>query len=165
MTFKSLIVGLCAALALTGCVEVQVGPSKPAAVALTSVSTAGAPNPRAFTASLNNYRAQAGRPAVVPNPRLIAAAQAHARDMASQGYFSHRGKNGSMVRNRVRAQGYDGCFWAENLAMGQTSEAQVLRDWAASPGHNRNLLSRAQEYGLGRVGDIWVLVLGSRCAR
>lgn len=152
-----------AAFALVGCVTVQLGPPPPPEV--TRLDTSGAPAGAPMAQAVNAFRAQNGRPPLRENRRLVAAAQAYARVQHSTGGISHVGPNGSRVSDRIRAQGYDACFWAENLAKGQGSVPEVVQDWIESPGHRRNLLSQASEFGYGRYGDTWVIVFGTRCDR
>jgi uncharacterized protein YkwD len=117
-----------------------------------------------FGAGLNAERARNGRGPLVGSPQLVAAAQAHAQDMATNGYFSHSGRNGSTLRTRAEAAGYRGCTLAENIAAGQPTEAAVLAAWMASSGHRANILNAdVTQYGLGRAGDKWVLMFGQPC--
>ncbi len=119
-------------------------------------------DPKAIQA-LNDYRASNGRAALAYSPRLEAAALAHASDMAAQGFFDHRGSDGSTVGGRVRRQGYGWCFVAENIAQGQLSLAEVMQAWADSRGHRRSMLAReAREFALIEApGRIWVMVLAA----
>jgi uncharacterized protein YkwD len=118
----------------------------------------------AFGKALNEFRASQGRGPVVADAELTAAAEAHARDMASNGYFSHESLDGSRSGDRAKRAG---CSWraaAENIAWGQTSESQVLQGWADSAGHRRNMLGASYtRYGLGRAGTNWVLMFADRC--
>ncbi len=119
-------------------------------------------------ASLNGYRAQAGRPALTEHPALQATAEAHARDMVQRRYFSHTGADGSSVGDRLRAQGYRWCHVAENIAKGQTSLGQVMDGWFFSPGHRTNMIARdAVHFGLARSGTakdaVWVMVFARPC--
>ena len=61
------------------------------------------------------------------------------------------------------AAGYPWCLIAENIAKGQTSQAEVMQAWANSPPHRTNMLRPGiRDFGLARApGDIWVLVLGA----
>lgn len=112
---------------------------------------------------LNAARAAQGRSPVVENARLSRSARDHAADMVAQGYFSHTGQNGSSFSDRARAAGY-ACAAAENIASGQRSEAEVMTAWMNSSGHRRNiLLADAREFGIGRVDNMWVLVMGRGC--
>lgn len=148
-----------AAFALGAC-----QPTPPAATTSAPVSQVAAPAASSGIASLlNTQRAAQGRGAISEDPRLSAAAQAHAQDMAANGYFSHTGLNGSRFTQRAQAAGY-GCAVAENIASGQRSEAEVVNVWMNSSGHRRNiLLGRASEFGIGRSGTVWVLMMGSGC--
>lgn len=121
-----------------------------------------------FTGWINQVRGNQGLRSLSPHPRLEAAARAHATDMLRNGYFSHTGLNGSKVRNRITAQGYSGCFWAENIAYGDLSASEVFNAWMESRGHRRNMLHRrAHHYGLASAGSgqdtFWVLVFGAPC--
>lgn len=100
------------------------------------------------------------------DPRLTAAAAAHAEDIAARGVISHKGADGSTVQDRMAAQGYDACLAAENLAARQRSEQEVFVDWRDSRDHRHNFMHRkARDYGLARVGDTWVMVIGAPCDR
>ena len=112
---------------------------------------------------VNAFRAAEGEAPLRRNRKADAAASAHARDMARQGFFGHTGSNGSSVGGRLKAAGCRFTGAAENIAKGQRSDAEVVADWAASPGHRRNMLAPYDQYGAARIGDIWVLVLASGC--
>ena len=145
---RSLIV--IAALVLTGC---QSAPQS------TTGSTIAAPAGD-VVGLVNAARAEQGLGPVRTNPRLAQAARDHAADMVAGGYFSHTGQNGSSFSDRARAAGY-ACAAAENIASGQRSEAEVMTSWLNSPGHRRNILLRdVVDIGIGRVGTMWVMMLG-----
>lgn len=72
--------------------------------------------------------------------QLQNAATAHSTDMATNNFFSHTGSDGSTLRQRVPATGYNYYKAGENIAAGQTSVAQVMADWMASPSHCANLM-------------------------
>lgn len=112
-------------------------------------------------AAVNEYRAGKGRKALVVSPVLQRIAEGHARDMATNGFFSHSGSNGSAPSDRARAGGYRYCLFAENIAKGQKTLAAVMESWITSPPHRKNLLLRKlREVAVARVdGDIWVMVL------
>ncbi len=70
------------------------------------------------------------------------AARKHSEDMATQGYFSHTGLNGSTPFDRMAAAGYEGPMpWGENIAAGQPSPESVVQGWMQSPGHCRNIMN------------------------
>lgn len=116
-----------------------------------------------MAALLNAQRAGQGRGAVVEDAALSRAARAYATDMAQNGYFSHTGRDGSSFVDRARGAGY-ACAASENIAEGQRSEAEVMEAWMNSSGHRRNILSGdAREFGIGRSGNVWVLMFGRGC--
>lgn len=87
--------------------------------------------------------------------------------MARNGFFSHVSSSGETVLRRVRRQGYDACFVAENIALGQQSQAAALDSWMNSTPHRKNILSsRTTEFGIARAaassGPVWVAVFGSK---
>lgn len=155
----TLILAAIAALALGACVTTTTTSTMPAPIPAASVTAPVG----SMTALMNAARAGQGRGGVVENARLSRAAQLHAQDMVAQNYFSHSGANGSSFTQRAQAAGY-GCAIAENIASGQPSEAAVMEAWMQSSGHRRNiLLPNAREFGIGRSGTMWVLMMGSGC--
>ncbi|WP_299983892.1 CAP domain-containing protein [uncultured Ruegeria sp.] len=117
------------------------------------------------TNELNAFRGGQGFPALSYNPKLEQAAKSHAEDMVRKGFFSHTGSNGSDVGERVRKEGYEWCFVAENIAKGQHDLSAVMSSWAQSKGHRTNMLSRkAKEFALYEAADrTWVMVLAAPC--
>jgi uncharacterized protein YkwD len=99
---------------------------------------------------VNQERLRAGcRRPLQTDGRLRNAARAHSTDMASRGFFSHTGSDGSSPEQRMRRAGY-GQPLAENLARGQRSARDVVRAWMASPEHRRNILNcDARGIGVG----------------
>jgi uncharacterized protein YkwD len=143
-----------ALLALAGCVS-TVDPDAVTAATKSESVAVGPP--------VNTFRASEGRSALRRSAKADAAARAHARDMAENGFFAHRGSDGSSVGGRLKAAGCRFTGAAENIAKGQTSVEQVVADWITSPGHRTNLLGPYAQYGAARAGDVWVLVLASGC--
>lgn len=103
-------------------------------------------------AAVNAARAKAGCAALVSNPKLQAAAEGHADDMARQDFFGHAGANGSTLGRRIKAQGYRFGRAAENIAAGQATAPEVMSMWLGSAGHRRNILDcRLRETGIARA--------------
>jgi uncharacterized protein YkwD len=108
---------------------------------------------------INERRAQSGAPPVAHNAKLATAAQRHAGDMVSRGYFSHTAPGGTDFIDRIAGTGYtQGVrYWlvGENLAWGSGSlstPSQLVQAWMDSPSHRQNLLrDRYREVGLGAV--------------
>jgi uncharacterized protein YkwD len=108
----------------------------------------------------NKERREAGCGALRPDARLTRAARAHASDMAKNGYFSHNSRDGRRFEHRVRAAGYPRPG-AENIAKGQTSAQQVVREWMASPSHRSAMLTCGfTTIGVARVDNYWVQEFG-----
>jgi uncharacterized protein YkwD len=112
-------------------------------------------------ALISQYRVAHGLSPVSVDPRLTEAARAQARTVAEAGTLSH-----GRFTSRMDAFGIGG-HAAENLSAGSHTVDRVIARWAASPGHNENLLlPQAQRIGLARAdspglgyGRYWALVL------
>ncbi|MBL4810782.1 MAG: CAP domain-containing protein [Rhodobacteraceae bacterium] len=145
---------------LSGCVAVEPVQAPPASAAPQQQQPASS----SFSTMLNTARAGQGLAAVRLSPQLARAAQAHATDMAANDYFSHTSQNGQSSAARATAQGYCYRSIGENIAWGQSSEAEAFAGWLASPGHYANImLAGATDFGLGHAGDRWVMVIGRGC--
>ncbi|WP_420397596.1 CAP domain-containing protein [Nioella sp.] len=155
------IVSLVAAAFMTaGCMG---GTTAPSATRAVPVSAPLGSNGGVVT-MMNQQRSSVGLPPVSRSQQLDRVALTHAHDQMQGGFFGHRGSNGSNVHARITAVGYNACLSAENIAMGQTSEAAVMGDWMASSGHRANILHpRAEQFGFARAGDHWVMVLARPC--
>ncbi len=98
---------------------------------------------------------------------LASQAEEYACEMIDLDFFAHvNPETGSTLRDRADSFSYE--YWAigENLAGGQTTPAQVVREWLESPSHRENLLNPAYtELGVGvRIGGeyriYWVQEFG-----
>jgi uncharacterized protein YkwD len=115
-----------------------------------------------FSLLLNDARVEGGVLELSQNAALTTAATLHATDMEAHNYLSHTGRDGSTPGDRALAAGYNYSYISENIARGFNTEQGVMDGWMASPGHRDNILDpRAEDFGLGRVDDTWVLMLGS----
>jgi uncharacterized protein YkwD len=98
----------------------------------------------------NQFRAQNGLAPLTLNSKLSEAAQTHSQNMATQDFFSHTGKDGSSMGDRVSNAGYDWRTVAENIAAGQRTPSEVVTSWINSPGHRANMLNTTiKEIGVG----------------
>ncbi|MBW4515476.1 MAG: CAP domain-containing protein [Timaviella obliquedivisa GSE-PSE-MK23-08B] len=98
----------------------------------------------------NQFRAKNGLAPLALNAKLSQAAQTHSRNMATQDFFSHVGKDGSSVGDRVSRVGYDWRTVAENIAAGQSTPSEVVNSWIDSSGHRENILNTTiKEIGVG----------------
>jgi len=94
-------------------------------------------------------RAFQAAPPLRANNLLDQAAAVHARDMAARSFMAHEGSDGSSFDARISRSGYRWRSVAENVAAGQPSADEVVRDWVQSPGHCANLMNPAfTEMGL-----------------
>lgn len=137
----------------------------PQAVALTPAPGGAACSPvtnEAFVSDLlkliNDARTAAGLPALTVNPKLSAAANAHAKDMLCNNYLSPLGLDGSTVQTRVAAQGYTASVVVENLyalhpAFGMSP--RVAFDWwNRNEAYRSNILNpNVTEIGIAYVAD------------
>jgi uncharacterized protein YkwD len=104
----------------------------------------------------NAERANAGRPALKTNSRLMEAAQLQADQMVRLGRLEHVLSGGQYPRpeDRLAAAGYEWSAYAENIAMGQTTAAAAMDSWMHSSGHRANILStNVTEIGIGFARD------------
>ncbi|NET34908.1 MAG: CAP domain-containing protein [Cyanothece sp. SIO1E1] len=116
----------------------------------------------------NIERRRVGLPPLRLSAQLNQVARLHAQDMVKNNFFSHVGSDGSRVSDRAKAIGYAFSYIGENLAAGNPSPAQTLRQWMNSPGHRANILNPDyREIGFGYVGNAatpyrhyWVQVFG-----
>ncbi len=98
----------------------------------------------------NQFRSKNGLAPLTLNSKLSEAAQTHSRNMATQDFFSHTGKDGTSAGDRVSKVGYDWRTVAENIAAGQRTPSEVVNAWINSPGHRANMLNTTiKEIGVG----------------
>ncbi|NUS01102.1 MAG: CAP domain-containing protein, partial [Nonomuraea sp.] len=96
-------------------------------------------------------RAKGGCRPLAHDPQLHAAAAGHSADMAAKGYMDHTSKDGRTFMDRIRAAGFTGgSAFAENIAYGQRTAADVVSAWMNSSGHRANIMNCA--YTLIGVG-------------
>jgi uncharacterized protein YkwD len=94
------------------------------------------------TTLVNQERTKAGCAGVRTDERLRTAARDHSADMATQGYFSHTGKDGSTFVDREARAGYPRqAAGGENIAMGYPTPADVMTGGMNSDGHRANILT------------------------
>jgi uncharacterized protein YkwD len=111
---------------------------------------------------VNAARADAGCKALTEDSRLDRAAQDHSDDMGGGHYFSHTTPAGVTFDKREEAAGYPSPG-GENIAMGQRSAQQVMKDWMNSSGHRANILNCdfvAIGVGLDTNGWYWTQDFG-----
>lgn len=102
---------------------------------------------------LNRHRAEHKLKPLRENPQLEAAAQAHAEDMGRRDFYAHENPDNHTPADRIKRAGYRGRTSGENIHWGvriNSTPAQIVRGWMASPGHRENILrSTFSEVGTG----------------
>lgn len=98
----------------------------------------------------NTQRTEQQQTALTIDPRLSAAAQAKADDMAAQNYWAHTAPDGKTPWTFITASGYQYQTAGENLAYGFASANDTIAGWMNSPEHRANILNSAyQHVGFG----------------
>lgn len=117
----------------------------------------------AVICEVNRYRAAHGAPALRAAPGLARSAARFAQRLVDAGRLDHY-LDGTTPRSRARTARY--ARWRsidfEDLGVGQTTAAEVVGAWVASPPHNAVLLAPARHVGAGFVSGYWVLDLDRR---
>jgi uncharacterized protein YkwD len=124
-------------------------------------------------ALVNAQRRKSGLKPLTPQAQLKAVARAHSTDMACNGLFSHTGRDGSSIRDRVAAREYRFLAIGENIAVGYETPQDVLAEWMSSPRHRKNILTPSfTEVGAGHASlpkskyhNYWTAVFGSPLLR
>jgi uncharacterized protein YkwD len=168
MRTPGLLVGVAAGVALAAGVVVATTAGAQTTAPVTG--SVGGDEPgvqQEVLALVNDARRSSGCPPLAVNTLLVEAAREHAVDMADRGYFAHRDPSGEGAGDRVSDTGYDWATYAENIARGQDSPAEVVDDWLHSPVHRENIMTCAHtEVGVGLAFDAdhrpyWVQDLAS----
>jgi uncharacterized protein YkwD len=71
---------------------------------------------------------------------LRQAARLHSQDMATRNYFDHTSQDGRQVGDRLKAAGYAGSSFGENIAAGEGTSHGTVEQWMKSPGHCSNIM-------------------------
>jgi len=99
---------------------------------------------------VNVQRAQAGLQPLKKNWELCRVARYKSADMANKGYFSHTSPTYGTPFQMMENFGLRFTAAGENIAYGQRTPAEVMKDWMNSPGHRSNIMSGAYtEIGVG----------------
>ncbi len=99
---------------------------------------------------VNVERSKAGLPALKINWQLSRVARYKSADMANKRYFSHNSPTYGSPFQMMENFGLRFSSAGENIAYGQRTPAEVMRDWMNSPGHRNNIMSRSYtEIGVG----------------
>ncbi len=118
---------------------------------------------------VNTARLKANLKPLKYNNLLENSAQRYAELMAKEGFFGHVSPEGQTLKDRISASGYynqsysidcnciKGFVLGENLARGQKTADEVMRDWMNSPNHRAAILSPDYtDIGVGESAGVWV---------
>lgn len=89
---------------------------------------------------VNQERANVGLEPLVFSSILNNSAQDHALDMRDRNFYNHVNPDGEEPADRIIRAGYNPIVAGENIAMNQTSVAQVMEGWMNSEHHRDNIL-------------------------
>jgi uncharacterized YkwD family protein/spore coat assembly protein SafA len=99
---------------------------------------------------VNVERSRAGLSPLKMNWELSRVARYKSADMANKGYFSHNSPTYGTPFQMMENFGLRFTAASENIAYGQRTPAEVVRDWMNSPGHRSNIMSGSyNEIGVG----------------
>ena len=88
------------------------------------------------------------------NATLEKVAKAHSDDMRRRNTMTHYGKDAKDPGVRLNKAGYKWSTWAENVAMGQQNEEEVMKSWLKSPEHCANIPEQLQLLICGNCSDM-----------
>jgi uncharacterized protein YkwD len=117
-------------------------------------------------ALVNVERGERGLPFVYPDPRVAAAAEAHAGDMAANRRMQHSGSDGSDAGLRLQRAGYAWSDWGENIGAGFVEPKALFDAWMNSPAHREHLIGDFRDIGVGAAATpdgvvYWSLVVAT----
>ncbi|MEW6001719.1 MAG: CAP domain-containing protein [Nitrospirota bacterium] len=100
------------------------------------------------------------------NDKLGQVSLNHAIDMAKKDFLSHRGSDGSTVKDRLSRVGYRWTTYGENVSRGYQSPGEVVKVWLKSKDHCKNMMNpnfkeAGSAYAKGSREIYWTLILAS----
>ena len=92
------------------------------------------------------------------NDILDKASEMHADDMASNGFISHTGSDGSTHTDRLLTVNYEYMFAGENVARGPVTAATAMQEFKDSQSHCKVMMNPDYVHvGIAKIGKYWVL--------
>ncbi|MFF5781455.1 CAP domain-containing protein [Streptomyces virginiae] len=142
-------------LALGGAATALAVPAASASASVTRSVQQSSPDE--ILALVNAEREKAGCEPLTVDPRLAAAAQAHADDMAANGLTAHTGSDGSSDLARMEKAGYSPAGPSSENVSGpghQSSKSHVDGWMASTRGHRAAILNCTyKQTGIGTSGE------------
>ncbi|KZS48487.1 SCP-like extracellular [Paenibacillus glucanolyticus] len=106
---------------------------------------------------VNKERSKAGLGSLTMDEELSKMAMAKAEDMYDNNYFDHNSPTHGSPMDMMKEYGITYNSAGENIAKGQTSPSQVMKDWMNSPGHKANILNKSYtKIGIAFYNNEWV---------
>ncbi|MDF2679355.1 MAG: hypothetical protein K0R47_545 [Brevibacillus sp.] len=106
---------------------------------------------------VNQERAKAGLKPVELDASLNKVAQAKAVDMSNNNYFDHTSPTYGSPFDMMKQFGVSYMTAGENIAMGQRTADEVMKQWMNSEGHRQNIMNPSfTKIGVGYVNGYWV---------
>lgn len=106
---------------------------------------------------VNQERSKAGLGSLSMDEQLSKMAMAKAEDMYDNNYFDHNSPTHGSPMDMMKEYGITYNTAGENIAKGQTSPTQVMKDWMNSPGHKANILNKSYtKIGIAFYNNEWV---------
>jgi uncharacterized YkwD family protein len=128
--------------------------AKPAAK---PVPTAASTFASQVVALVNQERSKVGLKALKSNSALASMAMVKAKDMKNKNYFDHNSPTYGSPFNMMQKFGITYRYAGENIAMGQRTPAEVMKDWMNSPGHKANIMNKNySSIGVAYYSGEWV---------
>lgn len=106
---------------------------------------------------VNQERSKAGLSSLSMSEELSNMAMVKAQDMYNNNYFDHNSPTHGSPFDMMKEFGITYNTAGENIAKGQTSPTQVMKDWMNSPGHKANILNNSYTHiGISYYNNAWV---------
>ncbi|SDL32223.1 uncharacterized protein, YkwD family [Paenibacillus sp. OK060] len=106
---------------------------------------------------VNQERAKTGLSSLSRNEELSNVAMVKAQDMYNNSYFDHNSPTHGSPFDMMKEFGITYNTAGENIAKGQTTPTQVMKEWMNSPGHKANILNNSYTHiGIAYYNNTWV---------
>ncbi|WMT39718.1 CAP domain-containing protein [Paenibacillus sp. D2_2] len=106
---------------------------------------------------VNQERAKTGLSSLSRNEELSNMAMVKAQDMYNNNYFDHNSPTHGSPFDMMKEFGITYNTAGENIAKGQTTPTQVMKEWMNSPGHKANILNNSYtNIGIAYYNNTWV---------
>ncbi|MEQ7053821.1 CAP domain-containing protein [Paenibacillaceae sp. P-4] len=106
---------------------------------------------------VNQERSKAGLGSLSRSGELSNVAMVKAQDMYNNNYFDHNSPTHGSLFDMLKEFGITFNTAGENIAKGQTTPTQVMKDWMNSPGHRANILNNNYTHiGIAFYNNTWV---------